>query len=110
MSTTNKTPEEYVKIFTEAIKKAIPNLAFDSVDHNGTFESEEGEEPYIEFEFGYQADDRERGLTDEEAGDAIDKELSKLLGKEEGFGASVNHWDTFPNGYSAYNVNAYIDL
>ena len=106
-----KTEEEYVKIFTEAIKKAIPNLAFDSVDVDYTGQSEEGEdEPYIEFTFGYQADDRELGLTDKEAGEAIEKELEKLLGKKDGFGAGVSHWDTFPNGYSAYNVNAHIDL
>lgn len=85
----NKVLEKIFKAIKEIEKSLVFDITVDSYD-------DEDDDLYIEL--SYQIDDRVQRGYDK----SIECELCDVLG--DGFGASLDRVDAFPNGYAAYKL------
>jgi hypothetical protein len=86
------TKEDYVKLFTDAIKKSDSAIVFKIENRVSDIEDD-----HIYFLFDYQIDDRKRKIDED-----VKLNMKKILGDK--YGVSVDRVDAFPNGYAAYTV------
>jgi len=88
--------ENYIKLFSAAIKKVETTLAFNDIECISSEIYTEDDSLY--FKFGYQIDDR----LDRSSDKKIEEAIEKILGKQ--YGVSVKRMDAYPNGYAYYNT------
>ena len=86
------TKEEYIKLFTDVIKKSDKAIVF-SIENTECNIDDEG----IYFEFDYQIDDRIERMDDD-----VKSNIKKIIGDK--YGVSIRRNDAFPNGYAAYTI------
>ena len=84
--------EDYIKLFTDAIKKSDNSIVFE-IENTGCVIDDDG----IYFKFDYQIDDRIKRMD----GD-VESNIKKIIGDK--YGVSVSRNDAFPNGYAAYTI------
>jgi hypothetical protein len=84
--------EDYVKLFTDAIKKSDIAIVFE-IDNTSSFIYTTG----IFFQFKYQIDDRIDRMDND-----VETNIQKIIGDE--YGVSVDRTNAFPNGYAAYTI------
>ena len=86
------TKEEYIKLFTDVIKKSDKAMVFE-IENTECNIDDEG----IYFEFDYQIDDRIERMDDD-----VKSNIKKIIGDK--YGVSIRRNDAFPNGYAAYTI------
>jgi hypothetical protein len=91
-----KEEKDYIKLFTDAIKKSDEALVYDIQVEHSSIEEEDGE-GYVYFDLAYQIDDRIERLDSE-----VQDNIQKILG--DNFGVLIDRVDAFPNGYAAYRI------
>lgn len=91
----NQPKDDYVKLFTNAIKKSDRAIVFEIENTVGDID-----EDVVYFEFEYQIDDRIERMDDE-----VKSNLERILKNK--YSVRVNRNDAFPNGYAAYSVSIY---
>lgn len=84
--------KEYIKLFTNAIKKSDEAIVF-KIKNTECDISDEG----IYFEFDYQIDDKIERLDSE-----VESKIQNILGDQ--YGVSISRNDAFPNGYASYTI------
>ena len=84
--------KDYIKLFTDAIKKSDSAIVF-RIKNTRSYIGDDR----VYFAFDYQIDDR-IGRMDND----VKSNIEKIIGDK--YKVSVNRNDAFPNGYAAYTV------